>query len=37
MNISGKCTIFAKEFNGKALYSTKIKKKNKKQKFEFYK
>ena len=28
MNISGKCTIYAKEFNGKALYSTKISQKN---------
>lgn len=28
MNISGKCTIYAKEFNGKVLYSTKISQKN---------
>lgn len=28
MNISGKCTIYAKEYNGKALYSTKISQKN---------
>lgn len=28
MNISGKCIIYAKEYNGKALYSTKISQKN---------
>ena len=28
MNISGKCTIYAKEYNGKVLYSTKISQKN---------
>lgn len=28
MNISGKCTIYAKEFNGKMAYSTKISQKN---------
>lgn len=28
MNITGKCTIYAKEYNGKALYSTKISQKN---------
>ena len=28
MNITGKCTIYAKEFNGKVLYSTKISQKN---------
>lgn len=28
MNISGKCTIYAKEFNGKVAYSTKISQKN---------
>ena len=28
MNITGKCTIYEKEFNGKVLYSTKISQKN---------
>ena len=28
MNISGKCIIYAKEFNGKVAYSTKISQKN---------
>ena len=28
MNISGKCIIYAKEYNGKVLYSTKISQKN---------
>lgn len=28
MNISGKCIIYAKEFNGKMAYSTKISQKN---------
>ena len=28
MNILGKCTIYAKEFNGKVAYSTKISQKN---------
>ena len=28
MNITGKCTIYAKEYNGKVLYSTKISQKN---------
>lgn len=28
MNISGKCIIYAKAYNGKALYSTKIRQKN---------
>ena len=28
MNISGNCTIYAKEYNGKVLYSTKISQKN---------
>ena len=28
MNITGKCTIYAKEFNGKMAYSTKISQKN---------
>ena len=28
MNISGKCIIYAKEYNGKVLYSTKINQKN---------
>ena len=28
MNILGKCTIYAKEYNGKVLYSTKISQKN---------
>ena len=28
MNITGKCTIYAKEYNGKVLYSTKICQKN---------
>ena len=28
MNISGKCTIYAKEFNGNVAYSTKISQKN---------
>ena len=28
MNITGKCTIYAKEFNGKVAYSTKISQKN---------
>ena len=28
MNISGKCIIYAKEYNGKVAYSTKISQKN---------
>lgn len=28
MNISGKCTIYAKEFNGRMAYSTNISQKN---------
>ena len=28
MNITGKCTIYAKEFNGKMAYSTNISQKN---------
>ena len=28
MNITGKCTIYAKEFNSKVAYSTKISQKN---------
>lgn len=28
MNITGKCIIYAKEYNGKVLYSTKISQKN---------
>lgn len=28
MNITGKCTIYTKEYNGKVLYSTKISQKN---------
>lgn len=34
MNITGKCTIYAKEYNGKVLYSTKINKKDENNNWE---
>lgn len=34
MNITGKCTIYAKEYNEKTLYSTKINKKDENNNWE---
>ena len=34
MNITGKCTIYVKEYNGNVLYSTKINKKDENNNWE---